>query len=225
MFWNVFTVWLKRTESQFYFSSLWQCLTEIQEEDLVSHMWSWKRGRVCVDTLLWYSAPWEVVASLGLIACEAGVAVSLLAVCLSQLPALHFCHPCMILSSCFDHLEKMQVSSANWVFFKFPKVAFYVLSLERSWTVFPRSLILPESASWMPGHHKCCLSVVSLMWQMHWIHFQENVCRILRYGQPSLSAVVLSEAAGLWRVALGWQLSQKSCGPAGVLVCPAGFIT
>lgn len=109
----------------------------------------------------------------------------------------------------------MQVSSANWVFFKFPKEAFYVLSLERSWTVFPRSLILPESASWMPGHHKCCLSVVSLMWQMN--SFSR---KCLLYTQVWAAQFVCSRFEwSCWAMESGARLaahSQKSCGPAGV---------
>lgn len=42
---SVFTVCLKRPESQFSFSSLWRCLAEIHEEDLVSQVWSWRRAR------------------------------------------------------------------------------------------------------------------------------------------------------------------------------------
>lgn len=33
------------TESQLYFSSLWQCLVGIHEKDLASHRWSWRRQR------------------------------------------------------------------------------------------------------------------------------------------------------------------------------------
>lgn len=93
MFWNVFPVWLKWTQNLSctflacgnvwlgYVKKIWPHLGGVEEESVFR---------------IFFSAPGEVMASLGLIACEARVALSPLASCsscrVSILSSMHdFC--------------------------------------------------------------------------------------------------------------------------------------
>lgn len=91
------------TESQFYFSSLWQCLAEIQENDLVSHRWSWRRENTLLCPL----------RSGGLFPVP----------CMWSWSGTQSCHPHMAFVIMLWPFGKMQVSYVVWVFFKCPKQA------------------------------------------------------------------------------------------------------
>lgn len=84
-----------------------------------------------------FSAPWEGVASVRLLACEAGAALSVVILA-------------WLLSSCFGHLGKC----------RFPLLSG---SSSNAPNRLPRSLILLDSAGWMRGCHRRYLSISCLI--------------------------------------------------------------
>lgn len=188
MFWSVFPVWLTNTESQFYFSSLWQCLAEIHENDLVSHRWSWRRestllcplrrGGFCPVPCMW---SWSGAQS---------------------------CHPRMAFVIMLWPFGKMQVSYVVWVFFKCPKQASQ--ESDSAWQCWldawlPQTLSIYQLLDWcdmhlihfeenvchVPSHEQPSFPVVALSkagvpWRSGWLGLQLPVAEELGTAQVSV---------------------------------------